>query len=513
MISNVIANTLDPVMFQSERLGVTFSAFFDCPDGTYETSLYNAETQWYAVGQRLFNVNIQGQQVLSNYDIIAAAGGSNTAVITTFTNTVLNGQLEIDFSGVATTFDNNARVSAIRVRKIADPVYESIPPTINLFAPANDSTVAGSISVSGTASDNVAVAKVEISIDGGTWILASGTTSWSYSFNTQTVLNGLHSISARATDGSGNVSSIPSVTVRVINVPGAYLARISPGNPSNVTDCATNVWVADQAYTPGSFGYSGGTAGYLNNPISGVCTSVYPLYQREHYGNFSYLFDCPSGIYETTLLEAETYWSSTNARVFNVFLQGQQVLTNFDIFKAAGGQNIPISRVFTCAVAAAQLEMDFIPIIDNARASGIQVRKVADLDSDGDGIPDWWMLAYFNHPTGQSADNSLASEDADGTGQDNLFKYVAGLNPIDPTSVFVLNIDSVPNQPSQNYLLFTPLALGRTYIPQFSLDLVGGIWTELTGFAGPVTNGGQVSITDLTATQSNKFYRIHITYP
>ena len=513
MIPNVIANTLDPVMFQSERLGVTFSAFFDCPDGTYETSLYNAETQWYAVGQRLFNVNIQGQQVLSNYDIIAAAGGSNTAVITTFTNTVLNGQLEIDFSGVATTFDNNARVSAIRVRKIADPVYESIPPTINLFAPANDSTVAGSISVSGTASDNVAVAKVEISIDGGTWILASGTTSWSYSFNTQTVLNGLHSISARATDGSGNVSSIPSVTVRVINVPGAYLARVSPGNPSNVTDCVANVWVADQAYTVGSFGYSGGTAGYLNNPISGVCTSVYPLYQREHYGNFSYLFDCPSGIYETTLLEAETYWSSTNARVFNVFLQGQQVLTNFDIFKAAGGQNIPISRVFTCAVAAAQLEMDFIPIIDNARASGIQVRKVADLDSDGDGIPDWWMLAYFNHPTGQSADNSLASEDADGTGQDNLFKYVAGLNPIDPTSVFVLNIDSVPNQPSQNYLLFTPLALGRTYIPQFSLDLVGGIWTELTGFAGPVTNGGQVSITDLTATQSNKFYRIHITYP
>ena len=79
--------------------------------------------------------------------------------------------------------------------------------------------------------------------------------------------------------------------------------------------------------------------------------------------------------------------------------------------------------------------------------------------------------------------------------------------------MFVLNIDSVPNQPSQNYLLFTPLALGRTYIPQFSLDLVGGIWTELTGFAGPVTNGGQVSITDLTATQSNKFYRIHITYP
>jgi hypothetical protein len=196
-----------------------------------------------------------------------------------------------------------------------------------------------------------------------------------------------------------------------------------------------------------------------------------------------------------------------------VFLQGQEVLTNFDIFAVAGGQNIPISRVFTAVVSATQLEMDFIPITDNARASGIQVRKIADLDSDSDGIPDWWMLAYFNHPTGQSFDNSLANQDADGTGQSNLFKYVAGLNPTDPTAVFVLNIAGVPNQSSQNNLLFAPLALGRTYVPQFSVDLVSGVWSQLTGFTGPVTNGNQVMITDLNATQSNKFYRIRITYP
>jgi hypothetical protein len=451
MISNVIADTLDPVMFQSEHLGVTFSAFFDCPDGTYETSLYNAETFWYAVGQRLFNVSIQGQQVLSNYDIIAAAGGSNTAVIATFTNTVLNGQLEIDFTGVPTLWDTNARVSAIRVRKIADPVYQPIPPTITLFTPADDSTVTGTVFVAGTASDVVAVARVEVSIDGGAWTLASGTTNWSYSFNTQTVLNGLHTISAQATDSSGNLSTIPTVTVRVINVPGAYLARISPGNPSNVTDCAANVWIADQAYAPGSFGYSGNdTAGYVDNAISGVCTSVYPLYQRERYSTapsgFSYLFDCPMGVYETTLDEAETYWSTTNARVFNVFLQGQQVLTNFDIYKVAGGQNIPISLVFTCTVSAMQLNMSFTPIIDNARASGIQVRKIADLDSDGDGIPDWWMLAYFNHPTGEAADNSLAGDDADGSGFSNLQDYLAGTDPLDPSTSFrITNISIVSN--------------------------------------------------------------------
>ncbi len=119
------------------------------------------------------------------------------------------------------------------------------------------------------------------------------------------------------------------------------------------------------------------------------------------------------------------------------------MLTNFDIYKAAGGQNIPISRVFTCTVSATQLNMTFTPIIDNARASGIQVRKIADLDSDGDGIPDWWMLAYFNHPTGEAGDNSLANDDADGSGFSNLQDYLAGTDPLDPSTSFRITSISV----------------------------------------------------------------------
>ena len=325
------------------------------------------------------------------------------------------------------------------------------PPSVFLNQPADGATVSGTISASGTASDNAAVTKVEVELDAGSWTTASGTTSWSLSLNTVNALNGLHTISARATDSSSNTSAVASVSVRFFNVPGSYLQRVSAGNPSNVTNCDSTVWVKDQAYTLGSFGYSGSTAtGFVNNAITSICSTAYRLYQCERYSTtssaYSYLFDCPAGVYETTLLEAETFWSNVNQRVFDVFIEGQEVLTNFDIIAAAGGKNIPVTRVFTNAVTDAQLEIDFLQVTDHARSSGIQVRKIADLDTDSDGIPDWWMLAYFNHPTGQDADNSMANEDADGDGISNLQEFLAGTDPTDPNSVFrITNISITGN--------------------------------------------------------------------
>lgn len=57
------------------------------------------------------------------------------------------------------------------------------------------------------------------------------------------------------------------------------------------------------------------------------------------------------------------------------------------------------------------------------------------LDTDGDGIADWWMIQYFGHPTGQASDHSLAQDDADGDGMSNLQEYLAGTDPTDPQSV------------------------------------------------------------------------------
>lgn len=126
------------------------------------------------------------------------------------------------------------------------------------------------------------------------------------------------------------------------------------------------------------------------------------------------------------------------------------------------------------------------------------------------GIADLWLVQYFGLPPNP---NAAPYVDADGTGQNNLFKYIAGLNPTNPTSIFVLQIASVPSQPTQKNLIFSPVVGGRIYTVQFSTDLVSGAWAILTGIGGPVTNGNQVTITDLNATQLQKFYRIGISLP
>jgi PKD repeat protein len=121
-----------------------------------------------------------------------------------------------------------------------------------------------------------------------------------------------------------------------------------------------------------------------------------------------------------------------------------------------------------------------------------------------------WQIQYFGNTNNP---NAAPTADADGTGEDNLFKFVAGLDPTNPASVFLLTIITDTNQPNAQDLRFLPLASGRTYTPQFSTDLVNGVWFPLTTSTGPVTNGNQISVTDTNPLSPLEFYRISISLP
>jgi predicted outer membrane repeat protein len=144
---------------------------------------------------------------------------------------------------------------------------------------------------------------------------------------------------------------------------------------------------------------------------------------------------------------------------------------------------------------------------DGSDIGAFEVQGSGGYDTDADGLPDFWELAWFGNLSQSGAD------DFDGTGQNNLFKYVAGLDPTDPASVFKLRIEKVAGQPSQKNLSFKPWASGRTYTPQFTTNLATTAFAPLTGCGGPTTNGTEVIVTDLNATGQQKFYRIQIALP
>ena len=87
----------------------------------------------------------------------------------------------------------------------AEPSTDRTGPLAKIGAPAPGTTVAGIVTVTGTATDAEGmVAGVEVSVDGGeTWHPAEGTTHWSYEWRVPTDV-GRSTIVSRATDDSAN---------------------------------------------------------------------------------------------------------------------------------------------------------------------------------------------------------------------------------------------------------------------------------------------------------------------
>jgi len=96
---------------------------------------------------------------------------------------------------------------------------ENDPPTVTITAPITGTTVAGTVALAGTAADtDGTVTTVEIRDNGGIWTTVTGTTSWSFSWDSTSVADGSHTIDARSFDGT-DYSPLDSVTVTVDNIP------------------------------------------------------------------------------------------------------------------------------------------------------------------------------------------------------------------------------------------------------------------------------------------------------
>ena len=101
-----------------------------------------------------------------------------------------------------------------------------------------------------------------------------------------------------------------------------------------------------------------------------------------------------------------------------------------------------------------------------------------------DGIPISWEIEYFgtNNPEG------VASADADGTGQDNLLKYLAGLDPTNSASI--LRITAVNKQGNDIDVTWTCEG-GHSYVLQSTKSAaIGGYTTNFADISPVITVPG-----------------------
>ena len=235
--TTAVSDTNDPTLYQTERYARTLKYAVPLPNGTYTVTLYFAEMYFTAPGQRVFDVTLEGQTVLQDFDIFAVASGT-TAVQQSFSVTVNDGTLDI----VGAASINNAKFSAIKI-------VSSIPPSPS-----------------------------DVLINCGGCLTL---------------------------DSSGQVLVCRSI-----------LHRWKDENYSQI--------------------------------VSGTADTA--LFQSERYGKtLTYQIPLANGNYEITLDFAEMFWNAAGKRVFDVSIQGQTVLQDFDIW-ALAGQNAAVQRTFVVAV-------------------------------------------------------------------------------------------------------------------------------------------------------------------
>ena len=96
-------------------------------------------------------------------------------------------------------------------------VADATPPTVAITAPAEGSTVSGTVIATASATDDVVVAGVQFLLDGANLGAEDTTSPYSVSWDTAPVSNGSHALTARARDAAGNTALSTPVTVNVAN--------------------------------------------------------------------------------------------------------------------------------------------------------------------------------------------------------------------------------------------------------------------------------------------------------
>jgi hypothetical protein len=197
-------------------------------------------------------------------------------------------------------------------------------------------------------------------------LIASGITGTIFD-DTTAVCNTTYHYAVEAFDANGASAPSTQVSATTSACPTTTSIQINSGGP------AAAPFIADADFS------GGGTINHANTiDLSGV-TNPAPMavYQTARTGSFSYTIPGfnPGSSHTVRLHFAETFFNTAGSRTFNVSINGTTVLTNFDIFAAAGAMNKAVIKQFTeAASSTGNYVITFTSVVNQSLISGIEIQ-------------------------------------------------------------------------------------------------------------------------------------------
>jgi hypothetical protein len=391
--SQPIANTADDTLYQTELYGggpganAPAAPDLSVPveDGTYRVTLQFAELFQDAAGERLFDVAIEGQTELDDYDIYAEVG-KFAATDRTYTVEVTDGELSVAFTAEA----DNAKIGAVLVERLdgADP---NQAPTVDPIAPVSV-TEGESVAVDVAATDvDGDVPTLSVAGPGFVTLADDGDGTGTLTIAPGAGAAGTYEATVTAADGDANGTATVQITVEAATSPGTtdgeVVLAVNAGGPAYTAADGTEY----QAGADTSV-FTGGEQYDVTADIAGTDDDT--LYQTELYGggpganapaapNLSAPVE--DGTYRVTLKLAELYQEAAGERLFDATVEGEAVLTDYDLY-ADVGKFAATDVVTTVTVTDGELNVGFTVDVDNAKIGAVLVERL-EADSPGGDEP------------------------------------------------------------------------------------------------------------------------------
>ena len=122
------------------------------------------------------------------------------------------------------------------------------------------------------------------------------------------------------------------------------------------------------------------------------------IYRTERNGMVGYKVRVPNGTYNLDLLFAENYFHRDSSRIFDIYVEGQKIFPDVDIFKSAGSNtayNLSVSKI---KVEDEVLDIYFAAQVDLAILNGLTIENIStDVNNNGSGSIKSFNL-YQNYP-------------------------------------------------------------------------------------------------------------------